>query len=271
MNTAVHPIAHEEIMAFLDGEITGERAQIVSKHIEECAECSAFATNLRELSQRIATWEVESFPAPLSNQIVSGMARTKATNKFSLSESTRPRSHRLIGWTIGVAAGLVVLFAIATPNLLRSRMAANEASSVGSLRSLNTAIVTYSGTYGHFPPSLKSLGSSAAGNATENAADLIDGVLASGQKSGYAYSYRSTPEGYLITADPLEPGSSGTRRFSTDQTGIISANGRPLEDGIAASLPLERSKAQQLEKASLPSQPMIARTAEIKLAVVKPR
>ena len=47
-----------------------------------------------------------------------------------------------------VVAIILIIAAIAIPNLLRSRMAANEASAVGSLRTINTAEVTYSSTYG---------------------------------------------------------------------------------------------------------------------------
>ena len=46
-----------------------------------------------------------------------------------------------------VVAIILIIAAIAVPNLLRSRMAANEASAVGSLRTINTAEVTYTTTY----------------------------------------------------------------------------------------------------------------------------
>ena len=52
-----------------------------------------------------------------------------------------------------VVAIILIIAAIAIPNLLRSRMAANEASAVGSIRTMNTAAITYSSTYGNgFPP-----------------------------------------------------------------------------------------------------------------------
>ncbi len=46
-----------------------------------------------------------------------------------------------------VVAIILIIAAIAIPNLLRSRIAANEASAVGSLRTINTAEVTYASTY----------------------------------------------------------------------------------------------------------------------------
>ncbi len=85
-----------------------------------------------------------------------------------------------------VVAIILIIAAIAIPNLLRSRMAANEASAVGSLRTLNTAAVQYNTTYGiGFPDALSDLGPAATADST--AADLIDSVLASGTKSGYTF------------------------------------------------------------------------------------
>src|ERR1700737_2417401 len=87
-----------------------------------------------------------------------------------------------------VVAIILIIAAIAIPNLLRSKMAANESSAVGSLRTLNTACISYSSTYGiGFPAALGNLAPSAAADST--AADLIDGVLATGKKSGYGFTY----------------------------------------------------------------------------------
>src|SRR6202166_3288110 len=63
-----------------------------------------------------------------------------------------------------VVAIILIIAAIAIPNLIRSRMAANEASSVGSLRTLNTSAISFSSTYGDgFPPDITSLGTTGAG------------------------------------------------------------------------------------------------------------
>jgi type IV pilus assembly protein PilA len=85
-----------------------------------------------------------------------------------------------------VVAIILIIAAIAIPNLMRSKMAANEASAVASVRTLNTASATYSSTYGiGFPAGLANLGPAAA--ATAAAADLIDNVLSTGAKSGYTF------------------------------------------------------------------------------------
>src|SRR5215469_7180519 len=111
-----------------------------------------------------------------------------------------------------VVAIILIIAAIAIPNLLRSRIAANQASAVGSLRILNTSEVTYSSTYNlGFSFSMAYLAPDPTGNSpTSTAAGLIDSVLASGSKSGYTFTYSpgasdSTGRinGYAITAVPI--------------------------------------------------------------------
>ncbi len=125
-----------------------------------------------------------------------------------------------------VVAIILIIAAIAIPNLLRSRMAANEASAVGSIRSINTAAVTYSSTYPSvgYPSTLAQLAPSAS--ATSGSADLIDSVLAAGTKSGYQFSMAAigsgTPlTGYSVNGNPVAPNTSGTRGFYSDQSGVI--------------------------------------------------
>src|SRR3989441_9663563 len=88
-----------------------------------------------------------------------------------------------------VVAIILIIAAIAIPNLLRSKMAANEASAVGSLRTIVTSDVTYSSTYGNgFSPTIDILGG--VPPATCNGAVLIDNVLAVvHQKSGYNFNF----------------------------------------------------------------------------------
>jgi len=88
-----------------------------------------------------------------------------------------------------VVAIILIIAAIAIPNLLRSRIAANQASAVGSCRTLNTAEITYSSTYNVvFTYNMAYLAPPAAAgtNPTSTAAGLIDSVLASGSRVGTA-------------------------------------------------------------------------------------
>ena len=143
-----------------------------------------------------------------------------------VNRKNKKRGFSLIELLIVVAI-ILIIAAIAVPNLLRSRMAANEASAVGSLRTLNTAEITYNTTYPTvgFACSLGSLGPNGSSSATSTAAGLIDGNLASGTKSGYSFTVSDclgTPKyEYQYTAQPTSPGVSGQRYFCTDTSAII--------------------------------------------------
>ena len=132
-----------------------------------------------------------------------------------------------------VVAIILIIAAIAIPNLLRSRIAANQASAVGSCRTLNTAEITYSSTYNSgFSLSMAYLAppATAGANPTSTAAGLIDSVLALGAKSGYSFTYSPGPSDstsrintYSINASPITS-STGTNFYYTDQSGVIRQN-----------------------------------------------
>jgi type IV pilus assembly protein PilA len=276
MSTTTHPFTPEEIMAFVDGELSADRAQSLSDHIDQCAECSVLATELRGLSRQMTSWKVEIVPESLDGQVTAASQR-----KGGVLNQRRSSAFRL---TIEIACGFAVvllLMAIAVPNLLRSRMAANEASAVGSLRTLHTAAATYSRTYGHYPPSLKSFGPSSNGVASEDAADLVDPILAGGRKSGYLFTYRTEPAfglnstaRYAINAYPLEPGKGGQRHFSTDQTGTLFADGVEFGSSGLPEKPNESDRSSRNAEGDSVVQPavslpLIARKAQLELVVAK--
>jgi type IV pilus assembly protein PilA len=139
-----------------------------------------------------------------------------------------------------VVAIILIIAAIAIPNLLRARIAANESSAASGIRTINTAEVSY---YSNFPatgysPDMPSLGATAActpaNPPTVGNACLIDNVLANnGQpagtgKSGYNYIYAATPgaagvawSGYQVSADPLGPGQTGVRSFCSYEDAAV--------------------------------------------------
>ncbi len=132
-----------------------------------------------------------------------------------------------------VVAIILIIAAIAIPNLMRSRISANQASAVGSTRIINTSEVTYAATYGRgFSSTLLQLGPPPAGSPTSiSAAGLLDDVLAAGTKSGYTFTYApALPDptgiynGYTVNADPTQPGVTGTMYYFSDQTHVIRGN-----------------------------------------------
>jgi len=142
-------------------------------------------------------------------------------------KQSKKRGFSLIELLIVVAI-ILIIAAIAIPNLLRSRIAANEASAVGSLRTLNTAEITYNTTYPAtgFACSLGVLAPpSGSASPTSSAAGLIDSNLSSGTKSGYSFGISScsgTPANtYSTGAQPLTAGTTGQRYFCSDSSGVI--------------------------------------------------
>ena len=145
---------------------------------------------------------------------------------------TRQQGFSLIELLIVVAI-ILIIAAIAIPNLIRSRMSANEASAVGSIRTINTAEVAYSTTYPDIGfTALNALGGSApCTSASSGSACLIDDVLSSGttsSKSGYSFTIAAGTTvpavTYATNASPLVAGQSGQRFFYSDQSGVIRYN-----------------------------------------------
>lgn len=126
-----------------------------------------------------------------------------------------------------VVAVITIIAAIAIPNFLRSRLRANEASAIASLRIINTAAVTYSITYPDmgFPAQLLTLGGANPCVANSGQACLIDDFFSQGFKAGYNFVW--TGDGalpsitYTVTSTPQNVGASGQRMFCSDQTGMI--------------------------------------------------
>lgn len=143
----------------------------------------------------------------------------------------RSRGFSLIELLIVVAI-ILVIAAIAIPNFMRSRIAANESASVQNMRNVVTANVVYSTTYGiGYASTLATLGPPpGSGLPTISNASLIDEILAAGTKSGYTYTY--TPgspvngmiDSFQLTGTPVSPGVTGMRYFYTDDSGVIRQN-----------------------------------------------
>jgi len=157
-----------------------------------------------------------------------------------------------------VVAIILIIAAIAIPNLIRSKMAANEASAVASLRTINTGEVTYNNTYPGKFATLGQLGPGAAScpatGPTIAASCLIVNLLANATaaataKSGYIFTITDSAAGtiaagtgYATEAAPAAQGSTGTRGFCSDQNLVLfyvsASNGLGTCTAANGSLPL---------------------------------
>jgi len=158
------------------------------------------------------------------------------SNHNSKRMKNQGRGFSLIELLIVVAI-ILIIAAIAIPNMLRAKMAANQAAGVSNIRTVTSASIVYSSTYGNgFPPNLATLGG--AGVANCDGAILLDETLTVPpyQKSGYQLDYQpqgaantnspqscATPgfSAYLTTAVPMVPGSTGQTSYCSEEPGVI--------------------------------------------------
>jgi type IV pilus assembly protein PilA len=134
-----------------------------------------------------------------------------------------------------VVAIILIIAAIAIPNLLRARMAANESSAAGAIRTVNTAQISYQTAYGQYAATLAALGSP-AGVCTPSStagACLIDSSLtaatvATKAKSGYIFNMaQGTVQDYTVGGAPTVLNSSGVKSFCSNSDSVV----RKLDPG----------------------------------------
>jgi prepilin-type N-terminal cleavage/methylation domain-containing protein len=143
-----------------------------------------------------------------------------------------------------VVAIILIIAAIAIPNLLRARIAANESSAVASIRTINTAMISYNSSYPTvgFAANLTTLGGTCNSSVpTSSGACLIDSTLAGGTKSGYTFAAvgtGGTPAGaYSTWANPITNNSTGVRSFCSVQDAVVRVTGTSATTTCAGTEP----------------------------------
>ena len=126
-----------------------------------------------------------------------------------------------------VVAIILIIAAIAIPNLLKSKMAANESGAGGTERTINTGEATFSTMCPQIGYSAALADMGPLGTPCKSGIGIIDGVLAKGTKSGYVFTEAGgTPVGganttFTTTATPQTAGTTGVRQFCSSQTNVI--------------------------------------------------
>lgn len=81
MKSLTHPVAPEDVMASIDGELTSTEASLVSQHTEQCAECAALRDQLRNTSASLSDWTVPPVPPTLERLIEKRLAEAARNDK----------------------------------------------------------------------------------------------------------------------------------------------------------------------------------------------
>jgi hypothetical protein len=124
MSTAqtTHPVTPEDLMAFLDGELSADRVQSVSVHADSCDACGRLLQDLRQTGRSIGAWQVSSASASLGAGLESAAASTFGSLGHPRLPLKRQGSRKK--WAIGLglaATALLFSFFTAIPNRLRSK------------------------------------------------------------------------------------------------------------------------------------------------------
>ena len=140
---------------------------------------------------------------------------------------------------------ILIIAAIAIPNLLRARIAANEASAVDAVRRISTAQMTYQSQFPTvgFAPDLQSLGGATPCSANPATACLIENELAAATalpgKNGYIFALKRSDDGtqYSVSAVPVTRNQTGIRSFCSTEDGIVRVdpNGAEIPDHDACA------------------------------------
>jgi prepilin-type N-terminal cleavage/methylation domain-containing protein len=146
-----------------------------------------------------------------------------------------------------VVAIILIIAAIAIPSLIRSRISANEASAISSMRQVNTAQTAYNIAYPNigFADDLSKLGDPPVGTpVSANKAGMLDWVLGCAaqpcRKSGYDFSVAAVPGTpivtYTVLGTPAIAGQTGVRGFCSDQMTRITVD---PAGGTACTIPFQ--------------------------------
>jgi hypothetical protein len=136
MNISTHPVASEEVMAFLDGELSTADAQAVSAHVDHCAECGNLAEQLRSTSRSLSRWNVQDVPPRLEASLKNLAAKASSDPRIGKANIfIRVSVWSWKQWAIaggGTVAALLFALAIAVPILHHSQRLAEISGTAAS-------------------------------------------------------------------------------------------------------------------------------------------
>jgi hypothetical protein len=205
MTKTIHPIEPEELMAYLDGELTSDRACAAVAHLSGCAECQGLAAEFRNVSESLKRWKVEPPESPTPATIATALAENRRESQNASPVHRRNwrdiLGHRFptVAWMGATAAVLLVVFSIMTPNLLRVR----EFSQVGSQMQDSGSGRDRLSTNSSPPPLIASQGNLPGGGTGGKLETFARLQQAPPAQSGGSQSNQSSGERSLIANGPM--------------------------------------------------------------------
>ncbi len=121
MSTNRHPIEHEELMAYLDGELPADQATEALSHLELCPECQTVAGEFRDLSQKLMTWEIEPPELGMSSDINAALAERFQKWKAAKVSSSKLKDGVMMNRWVWAGALAIVCLAVGLAFVLTSR------------------------------------------------------------------------------------------------------------------------------------------------------
>ncbi len=245
-------LAEEALQMHRSGASLGRSSQVAA-HAQPVKASAVAYQNSGPFLEALAK-QLPPDTAALFSKMLAG-SQNSTTLMYGYADETSIRGNGDYNMATGANMGLLGA-AIAIPNLLRSKMSANDAAAAASIRTINTAQVTYATTYPRkgYAPSLAAMGPGSAGDCSEanvNAAHacLLDDKLGnasctSGQwctHSGFKFSVRGICppggpcSGYVATATPVTEGTTGTKSFCSTTDAVVRSHAGPVDAPLTAA------------------------------------
>jgi hypothetical protein len=246
--TSQHRVEPEVLMAYLDGELSPDRAAETASHLEDCQECQALAADLGGVSQKLIEWQIEAPEAVITERVSEALDEREQGKQEGFHSRRRTQMSFLkhgLQWAGGLAAIFVIILAIATPNLMRSRKAAEESARVAQER--QQVVANQSPGYDRYTPK------------SGSKRGLVEREQSGDETSAFATTSTYTTDGTLSNYDGLNKlGEVPTTTVSSATSG----------QGSIGKLQQDQVEGEE-GKVPVVNGPMIIRTAELSLTTNK--
>lgn len=195
-----------------------------------CTQCGQAATDEHKYCMRCGA----AFSETPAAQPPAGPAAPSVVFTAAPPPPGPAKHHNQILWLVVGALALfvvmpiLIIVAVAYPNMVRVRSAANESATVRNMRVLNSALSIYQRRYGHYPIALEQLTTTVPGATDSTHAGIVVQMATRPRQRGYDLNYQASRSSdtadldhYELRADPIEPGKTGVHYFFTDESGVI--------------------------------------------------